>query len=602
MTDPAASITEPDARSDAVASTAGTPVGPVNVAAETGTGPVDGAVKATLRTLVPLIALILVPAWLISVAGSAQMVSATTSALITMVMVVGLYLFCGNSGVLAFGHAAFVAVGAYTCGILTIPTIAKPAILPNLPATLANHSVSPTWGIAAGGLVAGLVAAVAFLPLRRLNAQALSIVTLALLLIAHVFFTSVRLSSSGGAITRVPIVATIGNVLPWLLAVVVVALVFQHSRLGLRLRASREDEFAAEAGGIDIGWTRYAAFVVSATCMGIGGGLYAVSLGSFSSDDFFLSRTILLFTMMVVGGLRSLTGAVVGTALISAISYFFGQLESGLEAGNMIYTLPTGTTNLSIALCMILVLMFRRDGLLSDHEIRLPRLRGRASRASQAAAVQPDTRPDSQPGAHVDVLGNEAATTTSTTAAPTLPRSKHMDVRRVVTGLNTEGRARVISDGPVDPKSAPSLPGAGMHYVWGADVREVVPTDGTQPAWHEHFPPTDGYRVIVFTMPPGQLAGREEPMTPEELAEAEANFPGLHSTFDEEDAGMHASVTVDVGVILHGLVDLEVDDGNVTHLKAGDVVIQNGTRHKWSNGGDTEAAIAFILMGRTGEV
>ena len=61
---------------------------------------------------------------------------------------------------------------------------------------------------------------------------------------------------------------------------------------------------------------------------------------------------------------------------------------------------------------------------------------------------------------------------------------------------------------------------------------------------------------------------------------------------------MHASVTVDVGVILSGKVDLEVDDGVVTHLNARDVVIQNGTRHKWSNAGATEAAIAIVNAAR----
>ena len=72
------------------------------------------------------------------------------------------------------------------------------------------------------------------------------IATLSLLLIANVFFTNIRLSSSGGELTRVPIVATIWNVTPWLFRTLLIAFVFQRSRLGLRLRASREDEFAAE--------------------------------------------------------------------------------------------------------------------------------------------------------------------------------------------------------------------------------------------------------------------------------------------------------------------------------------------------------------------
>jgi branched-chain amino acid transport system permease protein len=327
---------------------------------------------AFVSTLLPLLLVVLIPSLLIGVSDSSELMSATTSALIMMILVVGLQLFCGNSGVLAFGHVAFATVGAYVCGILTIPDIAKGAILPNLPTFLANITVSPVVGVLAGGFFAALTAAISFYPLRRLNAQALSIATLSLLLVANVFFTNVRLSSSGGALTRVPVVASIWNVLPWLLGALFVAFVFQQSRLGLRLRASREDEFAAESAGIDIGWTRFAAFVISAGIMGAGGGLYGLSLGSFSADDFFLDISILLFAMMVVGGMRSLTGAVVGTILISAVSYFFGQLQNGLSIGGAILTVPPGTANVSIALCMIFVLLFRREGLMRDRELRLP--------------------------------------------------------------------------------------------------------------------------------------------------------------------------------------------------------------------------------------
>jgi branched-chain amino acid transport system permease protein len=268
-------------------------------------------------------------------------------------------------------------VGAYACGILTIPQVAKHAILPNLPSLLANYSIPPQAGVLAGSLTATTIAAIAFFPLRRLNAQALSIATLSLLLIANVFFTNIRMSSSGGELTRVPVVATIWNVTPWLVGTLLISVVLQHSRLGLRIRASREDEFAAEAGGIDIGWTRMAVFVISAGVMGVGGSLYALSLGSYSADDFFLDLSILLFAMMVVGGMRSLTGAVVGTYLISSVNYVFSQFQNGVPVGGYLLTVPPGTARVAIALCMIVVLLFRREGLLGDVEIDLPTIRRR---------------------------------------------------------------------------------------------------------------------------------------------------------------------------------------------------------------------------------
>lgn len=314
-----------------------------------------------------------VPLLLVALVGSPWLTGAVTSTLILMIMVIGLQLFCGNSGVLAFGHVAFVAIGAYACGILTVPSTVKPAIFPNLPIWLAQISLPPHVGVLAGGCVAALAAVVLFYPLRKLNAQALSIATLSLLLIANIFFTNVRLSSSGGAIFRVPLATTLWNVLPWVLCALLISLLFQHSRVGLRLRASREDEFGAESGGIDIGWTRLIAFVLSSSIMGAAGGLYALSIGSFSAADFYIDFTILLFAMMVVGGMRSLSGAVIGTITISTVSYFFSKLQNGVSFGGLDIDVPPGTANVSIALCMIIVLLFRNEGLLGDREIKLPR-------------------------------------------------------------------------------------------------------------------------------------------------------------------------------------------------------------------------------------
>lgn len=324
--------------------------------------------------LLTLCLMILLPVGLVSLIGSPWLSGVVMSSLILMVMVVGLYLFCGNSGVLAFGHVAFVAIGAYTCGLLTVPAKVKPAIFPNIPPFLADVSVPPHVGVLIGGLVAALAAAILFFPLRRLNAQALSIATLALLLIANIFFANVRLSSSGGSVFRVPLAATLWTVTPWLLGALAVALLYQNSRLGLRLRATREDEFAADSGGIDIGRTRMVAFVLSAALMGCAGGLYALSIGSFSSADFYIDLTILLFAMMVVGGMRSLSGAVIGTAIITFVSNFFGKLQNGVSIGGLNLDVPAGTANVAIALCMIGVLLYRNEGLLGDREIDLGHL------------------------------------------------------------------------------------------------------------------------------------------------------------------------------------------------------------------------------------
>lgn len=352
------------------------------------TGPTALAHSPGFRTLASLVLILIAVLAIVAVVGSPWLTGAVTSSLILMVMVVGLQLFCGNSGILAFGNGAFVAIGAYACGILTVPATVKPAIFPYLPAALSSFSIPAHAGVFAGGVVAALAAAILFFPLRRLNAQALSIATLALLLIANIIFTNLRLSSSGGAVFRVPLAATIWNVTPWLIGCLVVAVLFQQSRLGLRLRASREDEFAAESGGIDLGLSRLVPFVLSAGIMGIGGGLYALSIGSFSAADFYIDLTILLFAMMVVGGMRSLSGAFVGTAVISTVNYLFSKLQMGLTLGETKLSLPPGTAALSIAVCMVLVLLFRGEGLLRDREIDLVGAVSRLFRRTAAAVPQ----------------------------------------------------------------------------------------------------------------------------------------------------------------------------------------------------------------------
>lgn len=172
-----------------------------------------------------------------------------------------------------------------------------------------------------------------------------------------------------------------------------------------------------------------------------------------------------------------------------------------------------------------------------------------------------------------------------------------MSVRRVVTGADASGKHVIVSDEALEPLRAAALPGADMYYLWGADECVAVPNDGMQPSWKQHFPPAEGYRFIVFGLAPATLAGHDGPLTDEQLAEAEQKFPGLLTTFDADDAGLHASVSVDLAIVLQGRILLELDDGEQRELGPGDVVIQNGTRHKWTNPGDTPALIGFVLLG-----
>jgi mannose-6-phosphate isomerase-like protein (cupin superfamily) len=173
-----------------------------------------------------------------------------------------------------------------------------------------------------------------------------------------------------------------------------------------------------------------------------------------------------------------------------------------------------------------------------------------------------------------------------------------MDVRRVVTGHDRDGKAVFASDEQVAPVTLALLPGSEFHQIWGADGTCSFPDDGSRPAAPQYFPPTGGFRFGFFTIPPDGGAGVPEGLDiAAALAELGEKLPGLAEHLEPDAPGMHTTATVDYGVVLSGEATLELDDGATTVLRPGDCYIQNGTRHRWSNRGDVPAVLAVALVG-----
>ena len=173
-----------------------------------------------------------------------------------------------------------------------------------------------------------------------------------------------------------------------------------------------------------------------------------------------------------------------------------------------------------------------------------------------------------------------------------------MDVRRVVTGHGPDGKAVFVSDEPVSPVEPALLPGSAFHLLWGGDAPAHFPDDGTRPDAPTYFPPVGGFRFGLFTLPPDGGAGVPADLDIEAaLAELEEKLPGLAGHMERGDPGMHTTATIDFEVVLSGSVNLELDDGAKVTLSPGDTVIQNGTRHRWSNPGDEPAVLAVFITG-----
>jgi len=325
--------------------------------------------SATLWALVAVVLLIVLAA---QFGGGVVAQRRVILGLVNIVAVVGLYIFMGNSGVLNFSSVAFMAIGAYTSALLTMPAGMKNTFLPDLPAWLASAQIPSLAGAVAGGGVAGAVALVVGWPIMRLSGIGAAIATMSLLIICYIVLGNWN-SLTGGQQSLMGLPAYVGlwTAGVWAIVAIIIAYVYQETRWAIALRASREDEVAARASGVRIVRQRLIAFVLGAFVCGIAGALFAHFLGTLRVESFYLDPTFLYIAMLVVGGMRSLTGAVVGTVSISLLTEILRLLEVGipLPGTGVTLTTPPGLGDVALAAIMLLIIMFRPQGITGGREI-----------------------------------------------------------------------------------------------------------------------------------------------------------------------------------------------------------------------------------------
>ena len=319
----------------------------------------------------------------ILVAAAAQVLPASTqlqvrSVLVTAAIVVALYVFVGNSGVISFGHVSFVAVGAFAAGLSAAPADVKPTTFPDLAPILANLEVGNLVSLLFAAAAGGVFALVVGIPLMRLSGLSAGIATFAVLIITNNVFRNWEAIGPGAkTLALIPqttgfIQATVG-----LHLVMAVAFVYQLSPKGRRLRATREDPAAAQSSGIDIHRERLWAFTLSGVLAGFAGGLLVHLLGSITTQQVFLDLTFITLAMLVVGGAGSLWGAVVGALTIAGLNAFLAEAQRGITIGSLDVELPGGTRLLTLGVVMLLVLLFKPDGLTGGRELAWPFARSR---------------------------------------------------------------------------------------------------------------------------------------------------------------------------------------------------------------------------------
>jgi len=292
------------------------------------------------------------------------------SALVAVTMVVAIYVFVGNSGVLSFGQISFVAVGAFAAGVLTVPSQSKSFVLPELFPFLRDTTVGSLASLGIAAAVGGVFAFLVGMPLMRLSGLAAGIATFAVLEVTHNLLREWT-SIGPGATTLSLVPETTGALQATLgaLAVILVAWLYGLSRPGRLLRATREDAAAAQAVGVSVHRQRLGAFTLSGALAGFAGGLYVHMLGSITTEQVYLELTFLTLAMLVVGGIASLWGAVVGALAVSGLDSLLAKAEDG----SFVWDAPSGTRLIVVGAMMALVLVLRPAGITGGRELSLPR-------------------------------------------------------------------------------------------------------------------------------------------------------------------------------------------------------------------------------------
>jgi len=289
---------------------------------------------------------------------------------VNVAAVVALAVFCGNTGIVSFGHGAFMAIGAYLSGILTMPAAIQRSALPELPAFLAGHELS-LWGALPVVALAGLVfAALSGSAIARLIGASAAIASLGLLIITHGVAIGAREITRGSqTFFGVPRLVDLPLAFGAAAAFIIIARLYRESALGLFARAARDDADAAAALGINPRRTRFISWCLSGSMCAVAGALYGHMLGAFSPASFYLSLVFAHIAMMIVGGMASVGGAVAGVICVTLLQDTVRQFEGGVEVMGVALPEVFGLTTVALGLAILLVIWLRPTGLVGQFEL-----------------------------------------------------------------------------------------------------------------------------------------------------------------------------------------------------------------------------------------
>jgi branched-chain amino acid transport system permease protein len=336
------------------------------------------------RLLVPtgeaaaLFAILVVGGLLYTMSGGSARDTLVSQMFINAIVVVGMQVYIGNTGILSFGHIGFAAIAGYAVAIAAIDPLFKRLFIPEAPFGLATVHLDPLTATVVAVLLVALVAFLIGLGLVRSGARAGAVaptmITLALLFLVYEAarnFTDLTGGDRSG-LSFGP-----GNSLEgrgWIYVAlglsILAARLFRETRAGRLAQAAREDDLAARASGIDPAPPQMIALLLSVVLVAIGASLRVQLLGSMTPNFFFFSYTLLTLAMLVVGGRKSVTGALLGVVVITAGSEATRYLASdAVSVPGFDWLLKEGLSDLFLGGAMLGFMILRPDGLLGDREL-----------------------------------------------------------------------------------------------------------------------------------------------------------------------------------------------------------------------------------------
>ncbi|MDF2616269.1 MAG: livM2 [Sedimentibacter sp.] len=286
---------------------------------------------------------------------------------------VSMNLVNGFTGLFSLGQAGFMAIGAYTVAVFTVPVEAREAIFYIVPQNplVANIELPFFVALILGGLMASLVAVLIGMPVLRLKSDYLAIATLGFSEIIRIVFTNMKTITNGAlGIKSIPQMPTMWVFFGAMIISVILIVLLINSSYGRAFKAIREDDIAAEAMGINLFKHKVLSFAIGAFFAGIGGGLLASLLGTVDPKQFYFTMTYNFLLIIVLGGMGSISGTVIASFVVTVgleVLRFFD--DSLVLFGYEVPIFRAGFRMVIFSVLLMILVLFFRNGLMGQKEL-----------------------------------------------------------------------------------------------------------------------------------------------------------------------------------------------------------------------------------------